>query len=124
MLEGKVVIVTGGAQGIGRHAATTFAQHKAKVVIADINEEKARKTATELARLAQTLGIGVDVRDEESVKRMIDQVVGSFWSGRRARQQRRHRAPFRLGYSALAAHQRNAQGFLGSGYSDQPERHI
>lgn len=78
MLEGKVVIVTGGAQGIGRHAATTFAQHKAKVVIADINEEKARKTATELARLTQTLGIGVDVRDEESVKRMIDQVMDQF----------------------------------------------
>ena len=78
MLEGKVVIVTGGAQGIGRHAATTFAQQKAKVAIADINEEKARKTATELARLTQTLGIGVDVRDEETVKRMIDQVVNHF----------------------------------------------
>lgn len=78
MLEGKVVIVTGGAQGIGRHAATTFAQQKAKVVIADINEEKARKIATELARLTQTLGIGVDVRDEESVKRLVDQVIDHF----------------------------------------------
>ena len=64
MLDGKVVIVTGGAQGIGRHAATTFAQQKAKVVIADINEEKARNTATELAQHTQTLAMGVDVRDD------------------------------------------------------------
>jgi NAD(P)-dependent dehydrogenase (short-subunit alcohol dehydrogenase family) len=78
MLEGKVAIVTGAAQGIGRHAATTFAQQKAKVVIADINEEKARNTATELAQLTQTLAMGVDVRDEESVKRMIDRVVDHF----------------------------------------------
>jgi NAD(P)-dependent dehydrogenase (short-subunit alcohol dehydrogenase family) len=50
MLEGKVVIVTGAGQGIGRHAATTLAEQKAKIVIADLNEEKARKTATDLAR--------------------------------------------------------------------------
>ena len=78
MLDGKVVIVTGAGQGIGRHAATTFAQQKAKVVIADVNEEKARKTATELARLTETVALSVDVRDEESVKRMIDQVVDRF----------------------------------------------
>ncbi len=78
MLEGKVVIVTGGAQGIGRHAAKTFAQEKAKVVIADVNEEKARKTASELAQLAETVALPVDVRNEESVKRMIDQVVNHF----------------------------------------------
>jgi NAD(P)-dependent dehydrogenase (short-subunit alcohol dehydrogenase family) len=78
MLEGKVVIVTGGAQGIGRHAATTFAQEKAKVVIADVNEEKARKTASELAQLTETVALPVDVRNEESVKRMIDQVMNHF----------------------------------------------
>ena len=43
MLEGKVVIVTGSAQGIGRHAAKTFAQEKAKVVIADCNAEQRGK---------------------------------------------------------------------------------
>ena len=37
MLEGKVVVVTGGGKGIGRHAAMTFAREKAKVVIVDIN---------------------------------------------------------------------------------------
>ena len=78
MLKDKVVIVTGSAQGIGKHAARTFAQEQAKVVIADFNEDNAKKTAAELGKLADTLAICVDVRDEESVKRMVDQVIDRF----------------------------------------------
>jgi len=78
MLEGKVVIVTGGGKGIGRHAATTFAQEKAKVVIADVNNEWLQKTASELGRLTETLAINADVRSEDSVKQMIDQVMKRF----------------------------------------------
>ena len=78
MLQDKVVIVTGSGQGIGKHAAKTFAQEKAKVVIADFNEELAKKTAAELGKLAETLAVNVDVRDEESVKRMVDQVINRF----------------------------------------------
>ncbi|HWP60278.1 MAG TPA: SDR family oxidoreductase [Candidatus Acidoferrales bacterium] len=78
MIEGKVVIVTGGARGIGRHAAKTFAQEKAKVVIADFDREWLQKTSAELARITETLGVSVDVRDENEVKRMVDQVVNRF----------------------------------------------
>lgn len=78
MLEKSIVVVTGSAQGIGRHAATTFAQEKAKVVIADFNEELVKKTASELGRFTETLAVHVDVRDEESVKRMVQQVVSRF----------------------------------------------
>ena len=78
MLEGKVVIVTGAGKGIGRHAATTFAQEKAKVVIADVNNEWLQKTASELGRLTETLAINADVRDEVTVKKMVDQVMNRF----------------------------------------------
>ncbi len=78
MLEGKVVIVTGGAKGIGRHAAKTFAQEKTNVVIADIDKELLQKTSSELGQITNTLGINVDVRNEDDVRRMVDQVVKRF----------------------------------------------
>jgi NAD(P)-dependent dehydrogenase (short-subunit alcohol dehydrogenase family) len=78
VLQDKVVVVTGSAQGIGKHAAGTFAQEKAKVVIADFNEDNAKKTASELAPLTETLAVHVDVRDEESVRRLVDRVVNRF----------------------------------------------
>jgi NAD(P)-dependent dehydrogenase (short-subunit alcohol dehydrogenase family) len=78
MLEGKVVVISGSAQGIGKHAAKTFAEQKARVVIADVNEELAKKTAAEFGQRAETAAVRVDVRNEESVKQMIDQVIGRF----------------------------------------------
>jgi NAD(P)-dependent dehydrogenase (short-subunit alcohol dehydrogenase family) len=78
MLEGKVVIVTGGGQGIGRHAAITFAEEKAKVVIADFDKERLDKTSSELARLTETLAVNADVRSEADVKRMVEQVMSRF----------------------------------------------
>ena len=78
MLENKVVVITGSGQGIGKHAATTFATEKAKVVIADVNAELAKKTAAELSRLTETVAIPADVRDEDSVKKMVDEVIKRF----------------------------------------------
>ena len=78
MLENKVVVITGSGQGIGKHAAMTFAKEKAKVVIADFNADLAKKTATELSALTETMAIHADVREEESVKQLIDQVIGRF----------------------------------------------
>jgi NAD(P)-dependent dehydrogenase (short-subunit alcohol dehydrogenase family) len=78
MLEGKVVVVTGGARGIGRHAAKTFAQEKAKVVIADFDREWLEKTSAELNQATEALGINVDVRDESSVEKMVDQSLRRF----------------------------------------------
>lgn len=78
MLEGKIVVVTGSAQGIGKHAARTFAEQKAKVVIADFNEELAGKTAAELGQFTETLAAPVDVREEVSVKALVDRVIARF----------------------------------------------
>jgi NAD(P)-dependent dehydrogenase (short-subunit alcohol dehydrogenase family) len=78
MLDGKVVVITGSGQGIGKHAATTFAKEKAKVVIADFNADSAKKTAAELGALTETAALHADVREENSVKKMIDEVIQRF----------------------------------------------
>jgi NAD(P)-dependent dehydrogenase (short-subunit alcohol dehydrogenase family) len=78
MLEGKVVVITGSGQGIGKYAARTFAEKKANVVIADFDRGKMQHCAVEIGKLTETVGVHVDVRDEDSVKRMIDQAIGHF----------------------------------------------
>lgn len=78
MLQGKIIVVTGSGQGIGKHAAATFAREKAKVVIADFNLDLAKKTAAELAPLTETVAIHADVRDEASVIKMLDEVINRF----------------------------------------------
>ncbi|HEY3303073.1 MAG TPA: SDR family oxidoreductase [Candidatus Binatia bacterium] len=78
MLEGKVVVVTGGGQGIGRHAAKTFVDEKAKVVIADFDKKRLEKTASELSRGTETLGVEADVRDEEQVRNMVKRAIDRF----------------------------------------------
>jgi NAD(P)-dependent dehydrogenase (short-subunit alcohol dehydrogenase family) len=78
VLQGKVVVITGSGQGIGKHAAKTCAQEKAKVVIADFNEELAKKTAAELGGVTESIAVHADVRSEESVKKMFDAVINRF----------------------------------------------
>jgi NAD(P)-dependent dehydrogenase (short-subunit alcohol dehydrogenase family) len=78
VLQDKVVVITGSAQGIGKHAASTFANAKAKVVIADFNAELAKKTAGEIGQMTETWAVHTDVRNEGSVKKMVDEVVNRF----------------------------------------------
>ncbi len=49
-LEGRVAIITGGADGIGKAAVTRFSHEGAKVVIWDMNEAKAAETAEQISK--------------------------------------------------------------------------
>jgi NAD(P)-dependent dehydrogenase (short-subunit alcohol dehydrogenase family) len=69
--EGSGVVVTGGAAGMGRAIAEAFLGEGAKVVIADINEERAGQTAEELTSAGEISSLGVDVTSEEQVGEMI-----------------------------------------------------
>ncbi len=79
-LSGKVVIVTGGAQGIGRAIVNDFAQSGADVVIADIQMEAAQQTANDISQATgqKVIAVRTDVTDLESVQQMADQVLDQF----------------------------------------------
>ena len=77
MLEGKVVVVTGSAHGIGQHVAKTFAEARAKVVVADINPLDT--ISAELGAMkAEYLALPTDIRDESSVRNLMERTVGTF----------------------------------------------
>lgn len=78
-LQGKVAVVTGGAQGIGRAICLRFAQEGAAVVVADLNEASATAVTTEItASGGQATAAAVDVRDQVQVQRLIETSVASF----------------------------------------------
>jgi 3-oxoacyl-[acyl-carrier protein] reductase len=78
-MQGKVVIVTGGAKGIGRHGAHTLAKAGARVVLADADAERMYKTAGEIRNFGpETIAVPTDVRDERDVRRMVYTVVDRF----------------------------------------------
>ncbi len=79
MIEGlkdKVVIVTGGAHGIGKAYCMGFANAGARIVIADLDKPGAESSAREIG--AQALALEVDVSNEEATKRMAAQTLDRF----------------------------------------------
>ena len=78
-LDGKVAIVTGGADGIGKATCELFAGEGCAVVIADVNVEKGRTVAREIAeRGGRVLFVETNVADEASIVRMVGQTVKAF----------------------------------------------
>ena len=78
-LTGKVAFITGAGMGMGREAALLFAQHGARIGIADINRAAAEETVTLVQRAGgQAVAAVGDVGVEADVKRMVDETVGRF----------------------------------------------
>jgi len=78
-VEGRVVIVTGAGQGIGREVARQFAAAGAVAVVADLDLAKADAVVKEIHDAGGTgLALGVDVADESSVQAMVDAVVNEW----------------------------------------------
>ena len=78
-LKDKVAVITGGAQGIGRATALMMGREGAKLVVADLQGEKAQAVANELHALgAQALAVEVNVANETSVKRMARSAFERF----------------------------------------------
>ena len=75
-LLGKVGLVTGGAQGIGKAIALLLAKNGADVAISDINLEKAQEAANEIQGLGRrSLAVKANVADFKEVEQMVDTIV-------------------------------------------------
>jgi NAD(P)-dependent dehydrogenase (short-subunit alcohol dehydrogenase family) len=71
-VEGKSVIITGGASGMGRASALLLARHGAKVIVADRNGGGARATAKEItAAGGAAVHVAVDVGESSEVARLV-----------------------------------------------------
>jgi NAD(P)-dependent dehydrogenase (short-subunit alcohol dehydrogenase family) len=66
MLEGKIVLVTGAARGIGRGSAMLFAHEGAQIAVADISIKGVEETAELIAKAdGKAIAIGADVSEHE-----------------------------------------------------------
>jgi len=78
-LNGKIALVTGAAQGIGRDIALGLAADGAEVAICDVNLEAAQKTASDIeTKGRKSLAVKANVAASGDVTTMIDQVVDKF----------------------------------------------
>jgi len=75
-LSGKVIVLTGGADGIGRECALAYAREEATVVILDRNLDAAQKTASEVGR--NSIALHADVSDGDAVRVAIRAVLDTF----------------------------------------------
>jgi NAD(P)-dependent dehydrogenase (short-subunit alcohol dehydrogenase family) len=78
-LDGKSIIVIGGAQGIGRGCALAAASEGARLVIGDLNEIGAREVAADATgRGARAIGMQCDVVERDQVEAMVEAALAAF----------------------------------------------
>jgi 3-oxoacyl-[acyl-carrier protein] reductase len=78
-LKGQVVMVTGGARGIGKAIAGKFAAKGADLVIADVSLQSAEETAKEMSQQnVRARAVSMDVAKSADVTRVFDEVMKEF----------------------------------------------
>jgi len=78
-MKDKVVLITGGAGGIGQATAKKFLNHGAKVVLVDINEESLKKVKENLPKNDENIKIiQADVTNEADVEKYVKKTVDTF----------------------------------------------
>jgi NAD(P)-dependent dehydrogenase (short-subunit alcohol dehydrogenase family) len=75
-LTGKVIVLTGGADGIGRECALAYGREGARVAIVDRDFDAAQRTAAELG--GGSIALGADVSDGEAVRSAMVAVLSQF----------------------------------------------
>ena len=77
-LKGKVVIVTGAAQGIGKACVERFLEEEAKVVAADIQSDRLEQTASELKGKGALHYVTTDVTNLAEIEKLVSEAVKIF----------------------------------------------
>ena len=77
-LEGKVAIITGGSDGIGKAIALSFTREGAKVVIVGRDETKGNRALRELNKVGEAAYLRVDVSDTQQVRRMVEFTLQTY----------------------------------------------
>ena len=78
-LRGRVVVITGGARGIGRASADAFAAQGARLVIADLDLPEAERAVEELGRDgSESVAVALDARSQESARAMVARTLEAF----------------------------------------------
>jgi NAD(P)-dependent dehydrogenase (short-subunit alcohol dehydrogenase family) len=78
-LNGKVALVTGGASGIGRATALSFAREGAKLVVADVNDEGGQQTVHMIAENGgEAIFVKTDVSEAVAVQALISKAVETY----------------------------------------------
>lgn len=79
MVKGKVAIITGAGNGIGRACAIEFASRGMKVVVGDVDEKASRETVQMITdKQGEAIYINMDVSLENSVKEAVEQTIERF----------------------------------------------
>jgi NAD(P)-dependent dehydrogenase (short-subunit alcohol dehydrogenase family) len=78
-LKGKVAIITGAKQGMGRADAILFAQNGAKVVVADISQEECQQVVDEIEKNGgEALAVKCDVTSQKEIEELVNKTVEKF----------------------------------------------
>lgn len=79
MLQDKTIMITGAASGIGKAAASLFAERGASIVLADRDRQAGERFSTELvSRGYRSLYCEVDIASEDDVRAAVDKAVEHF----------------------------------------------
>ena len=78
-LKDKVAIITGGASGIGKATAILFAEHGAKIIVADIDAQGANQTVTDIHDAGnEGIYVQTDVSVSENTQRMVQEALNNY----------------------------------------------